>query len=325
MDTTTTWLVSKVGNDSNTGHPSTYPINLANDSKLTIGAAVASAASGDTILIWPGTYNEAVVTGTKALTFMGTSRNRSLTVITVTGAATDNGALNCQSDTTIANLSLINTGASAHVHAAGLFIDTANVSNINVDNCYIQGPINAMYFLTNISRVQLLNSRFYSQTNAGFLGSSVNPIYVYNCIFETANSASGTTFALITASAGLYLNCQFLLTCTLADSSQVGGVLIPANIRASFVNCNFIINGGTVRTGIVTAVYTTSASSIAILVNCILKTAGTAASALYDIYNYAGTVIVNGCSYNTSSGVITQIGSGYTRWLQQNAPVGIGL
>ena len=44
------WHVAKGGNDANSGHATAYPVNLANDAKLTVSATIAAAA-GDTILV----------------------------------------------------------------------------------------------------------------------------------------------------------------------------------------------------------------------------------------------------------------------------------
>jgi len=64
------WHVDKDGDDSNGGH-------CFSNALLTIGAAVDVASEGDTIIIWPGTYDESV-TVNKSLTLLGTSRYGSL-------------------------------------------------------------------------------------------------------------------------------------------------------------------------------------------------------------------------------------------------------
>ena len=77
LDSSHVWHVAKTGSDSNSGHAGQYPISLANDAKVTIAAAVSAAASGDTIIIWPGDYAENVNFGGKALNLVGASRNKS--------------------------------------------------------------------------------------------------------------------------------------------------------------------------------------------------------------------------------------------------------
>jgi hypothetical protein len=59
-----TWYVAKTGNNGNTCADSSHPC-------LTIGAAVTKAATGDTIDIAAGTYNESVNAAGKVLTFNG--------------------------------------------------------------------------------------------------------------------------------------------------------------------------------------------------------------------------------------------------------------
>ncbi len=85
-DSVRVFHVSKAGNDNNGGKAQQYPVSLANDSKLTIMAAVNAAADGDTIIIWPGTYTEQLPLTqepAKTLTFVG--MNRAKTIITQSG------------------------------------------------------------------------------------------------------------------------------------------------------------------------------------------------------------------------------------------------
>ena len=77
LDSSRVWHVAKSGNNSNSGHAAQYPVNLANDAKLTIGAAISAASAGDTIIVWPGTYAENVVVN-KQLQIIGTSRSGSI-------------------------------------------------------------------------------------------------------------------------------------------------------------------------------------------------------------------------------------------------------
>jgi len=78
LDSAYTVHVSKLGSDSNSGFAGQYPVNLANDAKLTIGAAVSAAPDGGTILIWPGDYAESVdiLTAAKQLNVLGTHREK---------------------------------------------------------------------------------------------------------------------------------------------------------------------------------------------------------------------------------------------------------
>lgn len=74
-DSARVFHVSKAGNDSNGGRAQQYPVSLASDSKLTINSAISAASDGDTIVIWPGTYNEIVdiKTAAKSLHLTGYS------------------------------------------------------------------------------------------------------------------------------------------------------------------------------------------------------------------------------------------------------------
>ena len=105
------WHVSKLGNDSNDGRANAYPVDLAGRAKLTIGAAVSAASSGDTIIIWPGTYTEKVTINNKALSIIGAGAigsvilNPADTTFEITGTS---------SGTNITNITGITTTAGKH-------------------------------------------------------------------------------------------------------------------------------------------------------------------------------------------------------------------
>ncbi len=115
LDSSHIWHVAKSGNDGNSGHAGQYPVNLANNAKLTIGAAVAAASSGDTIIIWPGTYTEQVDLdgANKSLILIGT--NRDLCIITYAG-----DVVHIETNTQIHNLSVVTTTPNkSGIHTAG--------------------------------------------------------------------------------------------------------------------------------------------------------------------------------------------------------------
>jgi len=172
LDSSHIWHVAKSGNNSNSGHAGQYPVNLANDAKLTIGAAVTAAANGDTIIIWPGVYVETVNldAADKGLSLIGTHRD----LCKIAPAADD--AIIIEDNTQLHNLSFITEVANKRG------IEGISKNNIIINNCYAYGPYDGIYLVT-CSNIRLTNSYFkgtYDGANIGNKG-----LFIDGCIFET--------------------------------------------------------------------------------------------------------------------------------------------
>lgn len=158
LDSGHVFHVAKSGNDANGGLAQQYPIDLASDAKLTINSALSAASSGDTIIIWPGTYSEQIdlLTATKALNIIGTNRKKciitqastSKTILTYAGTHLLNltieqtGTAMCidsqsQYDCTFEKCDVFSTGID------GLYCDQA--SRIKVIGCYIKCDYDVLY------------------------------------------------------------------------------------------------------------------------------------------------------------------------------------
>jgi len=150
--------VSKSGNDSNGGAAQQYPVNFANDAKLTIGSAVTACPDGGTIIVWPGDYDETVdiETAEKQITLIGTHPRLSCIkpttgkgVVGYHGLTLKNISVEVQDDASQAvdcqgmdDLSFFN----CYIHTRGM--DGLYFGGCNkavVDNCFVFAGYDGIY------------------------------------------------------------------------------------------------------------------------------------------------------------------------------------
>lgn len=326
-DTTRTWLVAPVGNDSNSGHPSSNPVNLANDAFLTIQNALINSAWGDTVIVWPGDYAEnvtmAIKSNPKIVNLIGTNREM-CRIVPTTGVP-----LTVMSGSRVENLSCIGYAGS---YTSGIAVGSGYSSNfgIIIKNCYAYGEQDG--FVTHSEHIiRLIDSFFESQYDGINIGST-RAIFAQNCAFKANGGINVPVHAVQSPGRGFYRGCRFVCDVTDSNAQEVGGVDLIENQtkkedKAIFDCCNFDIIVPN-RTANVFGVNTNHANNQAILNNCSIHIDAPNASGGYKhLWNAAGSIIVNGCKYDLSktTGTITQGDSGLTKWLQQNAPVGAGL
>jgi hypothetical protein len=158
----------------------------------------------------------------------------------------------------------------------------------------------------------LIDCRFSSVWDGANMGGTLG-VFVERCMFETTGGPN-VCHALQTPGSGVYRDCIFNAVTSTTGSSRHGAIEIGSGytVRAVFENCYFNTSAPAGRTGDVFGVYVNYASSAVVLNGCIFNTVGPDASGgPKDLYNAAGNIIVNGCSYSTYSGTITQ---GDSRW-----------
>ena len=126
LENANVWFVAKTGDDGNDGH------SLAR-AKLTIGAAVTAASSGDRIVIHPGTYDENVdlATPAKTLTVEGTNRKDCIIQPSAGGIA-----LKLYSGSVARNLSAI---SQVHNGTNCCGINMASQIRCRIEDCYAEG------------------------------------------------------------------------------------------------------------------------------------------------------------------------------------------
>ncbi len=122
--------VAKTGNDANAGHAQGYPVDFANDAKLTLGSAISAAASGDIIIIWPGTYAEFVDldNAAKQLHLIGTHRH----LCKITGVDDDNEPVVHNYEGCILESLTIENGESGEACVYGVLCDDTKYLNCTI-------------------------------------------------------------------------------------------------------------------------------------------------------------------------------------------------
>lgn len=345
------WLVSKLGLDTNTGHASTYPINLAADAKLTINAAVNAAVSGDTIIIWPGTYDENIIVTAKTLNLVGINKNSSI-IAPAAGTPLTLGA--GTSGSLVKNLRL----DSVDMTSAGKGF-VCQYSEFTIEDCIINGPFDAI-FVPQATNFRIYRTTFNGKYDGGNFSNSTD-FFVRDCIF-TSDGTYGTGNPVrglyVDNAKGIFECCNFTAIRNDNSAETCAGIttISGTNSYLQFNKCKFYAYNGLNNMGICAAVEIAGSGAYVIIKNClliapgqkgsiygllittgnrviindsILYATGTTPTERFYIKN-SGTVIVNGCYYSISptigiSGVITNDDSRAIPWLQQNVPVGASL
>jgi hypothetical protein len=313
-DSSRVWHVAKTGNDSNSGHAGQYPVNLANEAKLTIQAAVAAAVSGDTIIVWPGDYAEnvsmAIKGSPKVLNLIGMNRDFTR-IIPASGVP-----LYAMDGSIVKNISVISTGVG--VIGIGRGSGYNSPAGLTLENCYAYSEMDGLNILSNL--VLRLKDCVFECTYDGINLRNCRNVYAENCTFKSPGSATTTSHAVQSPGIGIYKNCQFIMHTTINASYEVGCVSLIENTeypdQVIFDGCTFYTIAPAGRTGLIYGIKTAYAGVVAILNNCLFNTTGPGANGgPKDLINEAGTIIVNGCRYDAGKtmGAIIQTDSNLTK------------
>lgn len=194
LDSNHVWHVSVQGNDLNPGHAQQFPVNLISDAKRNINSAMSNAVSGDTIIIHPGTYNEALLVS-KSLRLVGFGQGVTVVQTNHTGYCIRLNVSNCS----LKDVSFINTGTSSFSY--GIYMGNATENN-RVENCLGQGNWDGIHMGINSDNHSVINSHGLGRFDGIQAGSGANK-RVINCIAETTgeNPISAEVNAFVCTSA----------------------------------------------------------------------------------------------------------------------------
>jgi parallel beta-helix repeat protein len=270
------WHVSKLGSDANDGRATAYPVDLASRAKLTIGAAVSAAASGDTIIIWPGTYAESVDTGSKSLNIIGT--NRDICII----QPSSGNALTLSSGSNAENLTCIGSGST--VNSTGIRFAGNNI----IRDCNATGNWDGIYS-TGTGKVRIIGCNVETNFD-GIQLFNINDCIIENCFIHTTGTSIVTSrgHCILCGGRGIVIrNLTLYAQGSLSDALGVGGIKIDAG-KAALENCIITVNNTGWATGYSACVNVLS-SARATLTNCILQLVG--------CYNYGYGIYQSGSNY----------------------------
>lgn len=288
--------VAKAGNNANSGKAAQYPVSLANDAKLTIGSAVTAAASGDTIIIWPGDYAENVDATSKSLTIIGAHRNKSR-IIPATGKG-----LSVADNSVVRNLSI----EAVEISSEGVGLYAREKINIRVEECDIYGGFDGFNAYL-AEHVYFGNCRIRGKYDGGTF------LYCKSAIFEKCfleglgTYGAGYNSRAVTGSgSAIFDGCIFRANRSDATTEKECGCLrLNYECFVALNNCSMFAKGTNMAgpSAKVYGVTTVHADSKVIVTNSLIHSAGDAAN-IYDLYNQGGKIIVGDTHYTTSSGII---------------------
>jgi hypothetical protein len=298
------------GNDANSGHS-------FQEAKLTIAGAVADANSGDTIVIWPGTFTENVVGTGKGLHYIGIDNQYSKII-----AADPNVvALIPDLNSTVENLYIECMGGSTTTTAVA--VKSGNTTkNLKIQNCIIKGASFGAWILSVNTDLVFLDNKVVGRGSAMRIQSG--KAEVRRCFFESTGNFLATQVSAValsidnsTSTRGGFVidNCILSSTTALADINVVGFQTGFTDNGASFVFSNNTITGRTTGSFNQFIYGIRNASGLnghTLVENCSFATTNSSASGtVYDIYNDRGQLNVINCSYSPTKvlGTITKGGS----------------
>lgn len=242
--------------------------SAAKGSHTTITSAIASASSGDTIFVRPGTFTEDF-TVDKSLNFIAYDAiNRYATIsATITGKITISTAINVGF-----------TGFQFTTNSDNSFNVTGNGATVNISNCYF-----------NTTNANSINATGNSSTN----------ILLENC----SGSFASTRTLFITTNALIWIKNSYLkdVAGTLAASTSSAGIV-------TLINSSIVFPLSVTSTGSIQAEYTVFGPQTNVLNQTWITTAGTGVSYLNNCEFYSGTStavsIGSGTTVNLIQGIV---------------------
>lgn len=302
------WHVAKTGNDSNSGHS-------FEDAFLTTAQAVSSAADGDEIKIWPGDYGIAALPA-KKLNLVGT--NRATSVIAVASG----NAIVMYHNCTIKNL-------STTVADGGLSgVKCEAKDNIAIIDCDIAGAKIGLLLYGAAGKYKdaiIRGCRFFGKQYGADLKIASHLIADSN-IFTTDGSYDGAALSsgAVIGGSAIYTNCTFEALRLIESSFSTRGVEVIGGSRLVFQNCYFRgQQQDAASTGAAYGLHVNYYLAHVVCLNCVFKAKNSGSGEEYDIKVSNGSLTLLNCHYETSSGTINQVNTGWAAAVQTEVEEGL--
>ncbi len=177
-----TWYVAKWGNDIASGH-------TKEDALLTVSGAISKAGDNDTILVWPGDYNESSgidFNSLKGITIKGALPTKPTIYAT---PITDGSVLIIGDECRLENLRI--EDISDPYLDFSYCIKGKNIANIEIIDCYMKGPRSGVFLNKNINGVRIQDTTvIVPETGIAVVGpadSNSEPFYLINSIIWGPN------------------------------------------------------------------------------------------------------------------------------------------
>lgn len=265
----------------------------------TVTAAIAAAVSGDTILIYPGTYAETGMVPAAGVNVVGIDRE---STIISTASAAYSGIFRLASAGTYSfeNLTIIDTSDVNVVDfGSGIRVFVGNIT-LNINNCHVEGGQDSIYFNTNVSgqNVTIRNSYIEGDFDAIGFWSDDSIFEAYDTTFKTTGirTTSGTGLRAIglgntATDQVMYLkNCRLIARTDNSDAITLAGLSFYSTGSAvvTMIDCDVDAVGSAGKPH-VRGISTNSGGTINIS-GCKIRASGGATSN-YDIQIITGGVI----------------------------------
>lgn len=310
IDISHVYHVSPNGDDAHSGLADAYPVDVSAGAngvaKETVQAAVTAASDGDTVLIWPGTYDEEVTVAheinlmgvhpEQCLIYPSTDEGSALTIsdhnVHVSDlhckGGTDSGACgvlvaNNKSGIVLDNVwgeSLATAGDGAGLKGGGL----ATSKPWTIRNSFFEGKLHGAYFASITSYFQFIfeNCGFYTEADVDAVSYALYcPTFaqINRCSFYM--QANGGVNATKYDRIGLYLLKDAIVRDSLIQvlgSSSDEGDTYCIEAKENAIVSNTLMRSTATGTGTAYSVKVTDSGDEMFLQNCLYDRSGTAGS-----------------------------------------------
>ncbi|MFA5553279.1 MAG: hypothetical protein WDA68_01810 [Phycisphaerae bacterium] len=281
------WFVYTDGNDLDDGHSWTT-------AKKTINSALSESNNGDTIIIAPGDYNEALNFMTKwGITLIGAQNNKRSRIIT----NYQGSIIKCGHNTTIKNLYIENTRPLNETPNTA--IQSTNRNNITLENCYIKSGATPIV-LSDCPDSVIKNCIVYgAEYGIALWGTGTNKTIIKDCHITVEDWTVCSTAGIFAYGSHVSVdNCIIQSSKPNADETfQSRCIQVIENGSVAANNCIFIYGSSNYNYQYGVDIL---GDGYMALLNCVfvLKSTG---DNCFSIVNYDGDLTVSNCIYTNTN------------------------